>query len=156
MNSKSIGLCPQGFESPRCRFLLGVENASLPIVTSRAQAPLGRRGLTRAHPSSADVEPRADASPLHVQARMPGRPARGLDWPISMFAQGTGRGNNLRCKDTLAERLRRRPAKPMGSPRVGSNPTSVVSFHCRFVCLQGLHVRPDPDAEFCVPVPRKD
>ena len=28
--------------------------------------------------------------------------------------------------DTLAERLRRRPAKPMGSPRVGSNPTGVV------------------------------
>ena len=36
---------------------------------------------------------------------------------------------NSRCnlpKDTLAERLRRRPAKPMGSPRVGSNPTGVV------------------------------
>ena len=29
------------------------------------------------------------------------------------------------AKDTLAERLRRRPAKPMGSPRVGSNPTGV-------------------------------
>ena len=28
-------------------------------------------------------------------------------------------------QDTLAERLRRRPAKPMGSPRVGSNPTGV-------------------------------
>ena len=28
--------------------------------------------------------------------------------------------------DTLAEWLRRRPAKPMGSPRVGSNPTGVV------------------------------
>ena len=29
------------------------------------------------------------------------------------------------AQDTLAERLRRRPAKPMGSPRVGSNPTGV-------------------------------
>ena len=29
------------------------------------------------------------------------------------------------CRDTLAEWLRRRPAKPMGSPRVGSNPTGV-------------------------------
>ena len=29
-------------------------------------------------------------------------------------------------KDTLAEWLRRRPAKPMGSPRVGSNPIGVV------------------------------
>jgi hypothetical protein len=87
MGSKSIGLCPQGFESPGCRFLLGVENASLPIVTSRAQAPLGRRGLMRAHPNTADVEPRAVASPFHVKASMPGRPARGPDWPISMFAQ---------------------------------------------------------------------
>ena len=38
-------------------------------------------------------------------------------------------------RDTLAERLRRRPAKPMGSPRVGSNPTGVVlscfSWACR-------------------------
>ena len=33
-------------------------------------------------------------------------------------------------KDTLAERLRRRPAKPMGSPRVGSNPTGVVWQFC--------------------------
>ena len=33
-------------------------------------------------------------------------------------------GRNV--KDTLAERLRRRPAKPMGSPRVGSSPTGVV------------------------------
>ena len=34
------------------------------------------------------------------------------------------------ARDTLARRLRRRPAKPMGSPRVGSNPTGVV------LCLQ--------------------
>ncbi len=32
-------------------------------------------------------------------------------------------------KDTLAEWLRRRPAKPMGSPRVGSNPTGVDLLH---------------------------
>ena len=36
-------------------------------------------------------------------------------------------GSPCNSKDTLAERLRRRPAKPMGSPRVGSNPTGVVS-----------------------------
>ena len=30
--------------------------------------------------------------------------------------------------DTLAERLRRRPAKPTGSPRVGSNPTGLDLF----------------------------
>ena len=32
----------------------------------------------------------------------------------------------MALKDTLAERLRRRPAKPMGSPRVGSNPTGAA------------------------------
>ena len=31
-------------------------------------------------------------------------------------------------QDTLAEWLRRRPAKPMGSPCVGSNPTGVAFF----------------------------
>jgi hypothetical protein len=140
MDSKSIGLCPQGLESPRCRFLLGVENASLPIVTSRAQAHLGRRGLMRAHPNTADVEPRAAASPPDLKASMPGRPARELDWPMSMLRKGPGRGKNPSYKDTLAERLGRRPAKPMGSPRVGSNPHNVVFCHCRFVCLHGLHV----------------
>jgi hypothetical protein len=59
----------------------------LPIVASRAQALLGRRRLMRAHPDAADVEPRADASPPHVEASMPGRPARGLDWPMNMFAR---------------------------------------------------------------------
>ena len=29
-------------------------------------------------------------------------------------------------RDTVAERLRRRPAKPLGSARVGSNPIGVV------------------------------
>ena len=41
-------------------------------------------------------------------------------------------------KDTLAERLRRRPAKPMGSPRVGSNPTGVVficPLHMLYQCV---------------------
>ena len=36
------------------------------------------------------------------------------------------------ASDTLAEWLRRRPAKPMGSPRVGSNPTGVDLFMRRF------------------------
>jgi hypothetical protein len=55
----------------------------------------------------------------------------------------------------LADRLGRRPAKPMGSPCVGSNPTAVVLCHCRFVCLQGLHVCLDPDAEHCFLCPGK-
>ena len=35
--------------------------------------------------------------------------------------------------DTLAEWLRRRPAKPVGSARVGSNPTG-VDFAIPLVC----------------------
>ena len=50
--------------------------------------------------------------------------------PYSLWGLGPQvGGTNLTTKgsmDTLAERLRRRPAKPMGSPRVGSNPTGVV------------------------------
>ena len=38
------------------------------------------------------------------------------------------------AEDTLAEWLRRRPAKPMGSPRVGSNPTGVV-FTCPWLLV---------------------
>ena len=43
----------------------------------------------------------------------------------------------LRCKDTLAEMLRRRLAKPMGSPRVGSNPIGVDCWitHRQHMCL---------------------
>ena len=40
--------------------------------------------------------------------------------------------------DTLAERLRRRPAKPTGSPRVGSNPTGVVFIPCATELLMSV------------------
>ena len=43
------------------------------------------------------------------------------------------------ASDTLAEWLRRRPAKPMGSPRVGSNPTGVDLFE--FVTLDSIKLR---------------
>ena len=44
----------------------------------------------------------------------------------------------LLADDTLAEWLRRRPAKPMGSPRVGSNPTGVVFAHRRSLRLSNF------------------
>ena len=46
------------------------------------------------------------------------------------------------CNDTLAERLRRRPAKPMGSPRVGSNPAGVAviyGVHCTAAAVRALY-----------------
>ena len=56
-----------------------------------------------------------------------GPPTRGF--PACLHVQnlvGLWNEELAHCMDTLAERLRRRPAKPMGSPRVGSNPTGVV------------------------------
>ena len=62
---------------------------------------------------------------------------------ISNF-QGGGGAESLHARvmsvdsvmstDTLAEWLRRRPAKPMGSPRVGSNPTGVDWLAAELMC----------------------
>ena len=41
------------------------------------------------------------------------------------------------CQDTLAEWLRRRPAKPLGSARAGSNPAGVVFVQDVPVSLAG-------------------
>ena len=68
------------------------------------------------------VGPRAGNGKCDVQARLAQVQARGLMWLFSKRS----------AQDTLAERLRRRPAKPMGSPRVGSNPTGVAL--CRHSC----------------------
>ena len=54
-----------------------------------------------------------------------------------VFSRDCGRQRNVTLThtthpdDTLAEWLRRRPAKPMGSPCVGSNPTGVVFASAR-------------------------
>ena len=46
------------------------------------------------------------------------------------------------AEDTLAEWLRRRPAKPMGSPSVGSNPRPGVGiFGCSVACPYGAASR---------------
>ena len=52
------------------------------------------------------------------------------DLAFSIWAETVGLTKTRICSDsdTLAEWLRRRPAKPMGSPCVGSNPTGVVVF----------------------------
>ena len=51
----------------------------------------------------------------------------------------TNQAGKSKPKDTLAEWLRRRPTKPMGSPRVGSNPTGVdrecLSSQTRGPCM---------------------
>lgn len=61
--------------------------------------------------------------------------ARGVWCVVSSCCYG-------KADDTLAERLRRRPAKPMGSPRVGSNPTGVVLIprqaQVRVTCAPGF------------------
>ena len=62
--------------------------------------------------------------------------------------------------DTLAEWLRRRPAKPMGSPCVGSNPTGVVFVATSTRCSssagpRGPRSRLDARRESEVEVPRR-
>ena len=51
-------------------------------------------------------------------------------WNKVPFCQNSANKNYKFCSssDTLAEWLRRRPAKPMGSPRAGSNPAG-VAYH---------------------------
>ncbi len=75
------------------------------------------RGQEPSHPSN----PTPGAGTRHKELGM-GCPPPGPD----SSKDGTRSCHLQWCKDTLAERLRRRPAKPMGSPCVGSNPTGVV------------------------------
>ena len=102
MDSKSIGLCPQGFKSPSCRLACGAcvcasgNDGCTVVITcvarGSAHTDKWNGGGSRAHESAV---------------------THGAQWLAD-------------SKDTLAEWLRRRPAKPMGSPCVGSNPTGVV------------------------------
>ena len=61
-----------------------------------------------------------------------------IGWAMWIFA-----------KDTLAEWLRRRPAKPMGSPCVGSNPTGVGIWLLHLIdaliqtCFDSSYINPD-------------
>ena len=43
MDSKSIGLCPQGFKSPRCRITITtISRAAFPICANAMSAPLAQ------------------------------------------------------------------------------------------------------------------
>ena len=93
-----------------------------------------------AHPDlnqgPADLQSAALTTELCTRLQAPRR------WPE--ITRGDGRPDHRRTptqtdtnrdqpsigNDTLAEWLRRRPAKPMGFPRVGSNPTGVAPLHC--------------------------
>ena len=79
-------------------------------VTTAASVRFGRRWYR-----ACDKEHRAP----RLQASML------LPWTTCSCCVSSGHGCQ-KSDDTLAEWLRRRPAKPMGSPRVGSNPTGVV------------------------------
>ena len=57
----------------------------------------------------------------------------GVEDPESLHARATS-VDSVMSTDTLAEWLRRRPAKPMGSPRVGSNPTGVDWLEAELMC----------------------
>ena len=66
-----------------------------------------------------------------VHLELPGRVGGGD--PESLHARVMS-VDSVMSTDTLAEWLRRRPAKPMGSPRVGSNPTGVDWLAAELMC----------------------
>ena len=147
MDSKSIGLCPQGFESPRCRFVAACGGR----FRSRRVVQMTPAGLEPAIPGSVGrclihwatgplvickahwcvaqacafavcmLVSRSVCSVLRLRCLARRCPCR-VRWCVCVCVPWF---RVLRAKDTLAEWLRRRPAKPMGSPRVGSNPTGV-------------------------------
>ena len=76
------------------------------------------------------------ATTLHARMQLDNRRAPNCKRLMLHFASGAQRSSSPTEKlthpdDTLAEWLRRRPAKPMGSPCVGSNPTGVVFASAR-------------------------
>ena len=106
-HKRNCQMTPERFELPA--FLPGVRRASGPAskfkragVNTHLPQPGARRETHRL--------PRANS----------------LLWDSNPRPASTS-DERTNAKDTLAERLRRRPAKPMGSPRVGSNPTGVAS-----------------------------
>jgi hypothetical protein len=132
MDSKSIGLCPQGFESPRCRFV----GACGERFRSRRVVQMTPAGLEPAIPGSVGRCLIHWATGPLLICKAHWCVASACVFAVCMFVPWSGCvrarvcvcapwGCAPRVKDTLAEWLRRRPAKPMGSPRVGSNPTGV-------------------------------
>jgi hypothetical protein len=159
MDSKSIGLCPQGFESPRCRFVAACGER----FRSRRVVQMTPAGLEPAIPGSVGrclihwatgplvickahwcVAPacvfavcmlgsRSVCSVLRLRCfarRCPCRVRLCVCVCVCVCVCAcvcvcVPWSRVLRAKDTLAEWLMRWFAKPMGSPRAGSNPTGV-------------------------------
>ena len=155
MDSKSIGLCPQALESPRCR-----------AFSARCQA------LLRTLVASQLVTKKSCWTPKSAGARLPGThqgtlaiersardmrhhdsgPSWGERWPrvgandaaatdthahththmhgqplgFTAAVQTTILVRNWERHDTVSERLRRWTRNPLGSARRGSNPLAVV------------------------------
>ena len=104
------GHVPVRIHGGRGRILWAASPSVLPLRHPPAHTPQS------APMQQCAKRPGGDAKqPPHRQSQDCGRPCSGaVGRPSVMRAQSD-------FKDTLAERLRRRSAKPMGSPRVGSN-----------------------------------
>ena len=69
MDSKSIGLCPQGFESPRCRFAI----AAAVAAAVGAAANMGVRFCSTAAVGKASYTSQHQESECHHDFQMPSR-----------------------------------------------------------------------------------
>ena len=121
MDSKSIGLCPQGFESPRCRFL----------AEHRVQGPPSRLWTPSCHVCIANDLAQGGQVLASPSAWFPPR-AQGdfrncggekKPWPPAVPESLTRRPG---FQDSVSERLRRWTRNPLGSARRGSNPLAVA------------------------------
>ena len=118
MDSKSIGLCPQGFESPRCRFPEPSRRESKKrkgkskAAKSRSTLLIDKTYCARSTPTGA---PCSGLFALRL-LRSPGeRPCLLRRLALKL----------LHNQDSVSERLRRWTRNPLGSARRGSNSLAV-------------------------------
>ena len=132
MDPKSIGLCPQGFESPRCRQVrAAMTRVALPGPEDQRVARIDA-GLRRIQPPQFKSAC-CPKSPLPVCSGVPG---------ISLVGDSCVHGDSgwlwvvasnrfFGFNDSVSERPRRWTRNPLGSARRGSYPLAVDKSELR-------------------------
>ena len=131
MDPKSIGLCPQGFESPRCR----QGTAAMPRVTpvqSMTQLLCSCRrvvGQANSKTSTAQVPSQTPLALHGPQLLKCGQPMASL---VTLGGSHSSTSDRVHpAHDSVSERPRRWTRNPLGSARRGSNPLAVDKSELR-------------------------
>ena len=131
MDPKSIGLCPQGFESPRCRQGTAATPRVIP-VQKRAQLLCSCRrvvGPANSKTSTAQVASQTLLALHGPQLLKCGQPMSSLG-ALGGFQPFTSDRIDP-AHDSVSERPRRWTGNPLGSARRGSNPLTVDKAQLR-------------------------